>query len=111
MVPQCHKTLDPSLLVLSGCISTRSIRLLACQRFGQEHIEESITRKYRIHIAEFFQTCTHKLVLELSSAGEFLDFVSNAQRAPLEELQCGHAVAMPLRGIRNQPYGGNDGPK
>ena len=41
-------------------------------------------------------------MLELSSVGEFLDFVSNAQRAPLEELQHGHAVAFPLReGIRN----------
>ena len=36
-------------------------------------------------------------LLELSSVGEFLDFVSNAQRAPLEELQRGHAIAMPLR--------------
>ena len=43
---------------------------------------------------------------ELSSVGGFLDFVSNAQRAPLEELQCGHAVAMPLReGIRNHAVG------
>ena len=45
-------------------------------------------------------------LLELSSVGEFLDFVSNAQRAPLEELQCGHAVSMPLReGIRNHAVG------
>ena len=41
-------------------------------------------------------------LLELSSVGEFLDFVSNAQRALLEELQRNHTVAMPLReGIRN----------
>ena len=43
---------------------------------------------------------------ELSSVGEFLDFVSNAKRGPLEELQRGHAVAMPLReGIRNHAVG------
>ena len=45
-------------------------------------------------------------LLELSSVGEFLDFVSNAQRTPLDELQRGHAVAMLLReGIRNHAVG------
>ena len=45
-------------------------------------------------------------LLELSSVGEFLDFVSNAQRAPREDFQRDHAVAMPLReGIRNHAVG------
>ena len=43
---------------------------------------------------------------ELSSVGEFLDFVSNTQRAPLEKLQRNHTVAMPLcDGIGNHAVG------
>ena len=40
-----------------ACISTLSVRLLACQCFGQEHIEESIngskTKKYSIHMLNY----------------------------------------------------------
>ena len=43
---------------------------------------------------------------EWSSVGEFLDFVSNAQRAPRDNLLRGNAVAMPLReGLRNRAVG------
>ena len=87
MVPQRCKTLDPSFLVLNACISTWSIRLLACQHFGQERIEQSIngskTRKYSIHC----QTCTHKLVLVLSSQSSLAEWrqVDGQKRDPGED--------------------------
>ena len=74
---------------------------------NQLQVVDCIPRLLRLHLRAFGAVAGFAvLLLELSSVGEFLDFVSNAQRAPLEELQRNHTVAMPLReGIRNHAVG------